>query len=276
MVVNTDPLVSIITPVCNGSAYLVELIESIRNQDYPKIEHIIIDDGSQDSGATVAVLQRYPHLRWWSHANKGQYATMNDGFSAAKGDLVCFVSADDIVSPGAVSAVVEFLIEHPSCDGVFGLTGRINSQGKPTPYYIPFQTSAISFYPYFAHISHCSLYIKKDLLNQHDLVFDGSLRYVGDYDWMIRIYKAGLKIGFVRRELSRVRLHAYQTSQRYSAGSRLETQKVIERHQINKVSFGFLNRLYRFVFKAWYLMQAIKKGELTMLVLGQFNRYNHK
>ncbi len=60
------PLVTIITPVYNGAKYIEELILSVKAQDYPYIEHIIIDDGSDDGGATVAILKRHTHLRWWS------------------------------------------------------------------------------------------------------------------------------------------------------------------------------------------------------------------
>ena len=60
----STPLVSIITPVYNGAEYLEELIISVRDhQDYPYIEHIIIDDGSTDDGETVSILKKYPHLR---------------------------------------------------------------------------------------------------------------------------------------------------------------------------------------------------------------------
>ena len=79
------PLVSIVTPVYNGSLYLEEFIRSVLAQDYPRIEHIVIDDGSTDGGATVEILKRFPHLRWWSRENKGQYPTMNEGFAAADG-----------------------------------------------------------------------------------------------------------------------------------------------------------------------------------------------
>jgi len=276
MAINGARLVSIITPTYNSSEYLEELIQSVQNQDYPKIEHIIIDDGSQDNGVTLTILRKYPHLHWWSRANRGQYATMNEGLSAANGEVVCFVSADDLVSPGAVSSVIEYLSTHSGCDGVFGITSRIDSQGKPVPYYIPFQTAPISFYPYFAHISHCSLYIRKESLTKHGLVFDPSLKYVGDYEWMIRLYMARLKIGLLRCELSRVRLHAEQTSQKYSSGSRVEAQEVIKQHQINRLSFIMLNALYRLLFKIWYMTQAIKHGEMTMLIKRQVNKYGHK
>lgn len=276
MVVNDSPLVSIITPVCNGSDYLEELILSVRSQDYPNIEHIVIDDGSRDEGATVGVLHRHPYVSWWSQENKGQYATMNEGLRAAEGELVCFVSADDIVSTGAVSAVVKFWLEHPEYDGVFGLTGRMNSAGQKIPYFIPFQAAPLAFYPYFAHISHCSLYMKKESIVKSELFFDPSLYYVGDYEWMIRIRKAHLRIGFLRSELSRVRLHTNQASQRYSKDSRRETETVIARHQISRFAFGVLNRFYRTLFKIWYASQAAKKGEMTMLIQRRIDKYGSK
>src|SRR5574341_2572398 len=84
----SKPLVTIMTPVYNGAAYLEELIASVRDQDYPYVEHLIIDDGSTDNGVTVEILRKYPHLRWWSRPNQGQYATMNEGLQAAQGELI--------------------------------------------------------------------------------------------------------------------------------------------------------------------------------------------
>ncbi len=60
MALITHPLISIITPVYKGEEYLEELIQSVLNQNYPKIEHLIIDDGSQDGGATISILKKYP------------------------------------------------------------------------------------------------------------------------------------------------------------------------------------------------------------------------
>jgi glycosyltransferase involved in cell wall biosynthesis len=204
MVVNDCPVVTIITPVHNGSEYLDDLIQSVLHQDYSNIEHIIIDDGSQDNGATVAILQKYPHLRWWSHPNQGQYATMNEGLLTARGEIICFVNADDLMSPEAVKTAVEYLQKYPLLDGVFGSTNYIDQSCNDYPYWIPFRMAPIRLYPYFAHISHCSLYIKKQSVEQHRLSFDPSLRFVGDYEWMIRIYKAGLRVGWFARNSQRL------------------------------------------------------------------------
>jgi glycosyltransferase involved in cell wall biosynthesis len=264
MVVNVFPLVSIITPVYNGSLYLEELIQSVRSQDYPSIEHIVIDDGSQDNGATVAILNSYPHLTWWSQNNKGQYATMNVGLRSARGEIICFVSADDIISPGAVSSVVDFFIRYPSYDGVFGIATRIDSQGRPIPYYIPFRTAPIYFHQYFAHISHCSLYVRRASLLSHALEFDPSLKYVGDYEWIVRTHKEGLNIGLVKRELSKVRLHPEQTSQKNSTDSAMEVRRVISNYKISKPLYLLLRTLYRLLFKVW-LLGRIARGDTAGL-----------
>lgn len=250
---NSDslPLVSIITPVYNGAEYLDNLIQSVLQQDYPNIEHLIIDDGSQDDGATVATLQKYPHLRWWSRENKGQYATMNEGLSAAKGEVICFVSADDLISPGAVRSVMNFFARSPYYDGVFGITNYIDVDGHLLPYLVPFRRAPLSFYPYFAHISHCSLYIGRLALHKYSLFFDPSLRFVGDYDWLIRIHKSNLQIGRLDQELSRVRIHDDQSSQKYLDASRVETHKVIRTHQINRILRFFWLVVYKLPIWLW-------------------------
>ena len=143
----TDPpLVSIITPVYNGAQYLEELIQSVRGQEYPRIEHLIIDDGSTDGGSTLAILKRNPHLRWWSRENRGQYATMNEGLQAAHGDIVCFVSADDLLVPGAVGRAAEFFRRCPECDVAIGRTQFITESGAPYAD-APFQSAPVRAMP---------------------------------------------------------------------------------------------------------------------------------
>ncbi|HLO18145.1 MAG TPA: glycosyltransferase family 2 protein [Anaerolineales bacterium] len=269
MVINNSPLVTVITPVYNGSQYLEDLIESVLSQDYPNIEHIIIDDGSIDNGATVATLGKHPYLNWWSQENKGQYATMNEGILAAKGEILCFVNADDVVIPNAVRSAVQYLQAHPFLDGVFGSTGYIDQNGKDYPYWIPFQFTSLRFYPYFAHISHCSLYIKKQSIRQYGLFFDPSLRFVGDYEWIIRIYKAGLRIGMLRQQLSKVRIHTDQTSQKNKAESALEAKTVLKTQHINHLSYFLLSAINLFLLRIWKSLRMLKtfgvRGTLTYL-----------
>jgi len=241
--VQSPPLVSIITPVYNGAAYLDELIVSVRDQDYPFMEHVIIDDGSNDNGATIAVLKKYPHLRWWSRENLGQYATMNEGLETAGGEIICFVSADDLVLPGAVRRVIEIMQRHPEYDGIAGLTRFVDEAGAPYPIRFPFQTAPTRYYAFFSQIAHCSLYLKRASLLKNNLFFNPSLRYVGDYDWILRILD---KLNVIRIDfhLSAVRIHSAQTSVQRKHSMDAEHQRVVASLHINPLLYKTLVGIY--------------------------------
>jgi glycosyltransferase involved in cell wall biosynthesis len=243
----TLPLVSMITPVYNGARYLDALITNIQMQDYPVIEHIIIDDGSTDDGATIDVLKKYDHLRWWTRPNRGQYATMNEGLLAAQGEIVCFISADDVISSGAVSTAVTYLTDHPEFGCVYGNFGYIDSKGIKLNYFQPMRHSPTNFYPYSLHISHSSLYIRKRLLIQNNLYFNDSLRFIGDYHWIARILLMKLEIGRIKNILSLIRVHDQQASTMSFYAMRKEMLSVQKQLNISFLGASFFRKLLFFI-----------------------------
>jgi glycosyltransferase involved in cell wall biosynthesis len=258
--IGKKPLISVITPVYNGSEYLDELIKSVQQQDYPHIEHIIIDDGSTDDGATVAILKRYPHLRWWSRENKGQYATLNEGLAAATGEVVGVISADDkYVTPSALSAVIQFWRSHPECGCIYGKTLRMDINGEllpldPTLRQEPFPAWLLR---YSLLISHCSLFVSRALIIENGIWFDPSFRYAGDWDWIIRLSKAS-KFGYLAQPLSLYREHPVQTTQQAGQKNlRLEVRRILKLHKSNYLLYVFLVYQHRLMKGLWVLR---KKG----------------
>ena len=103
------PQVTLVVPAYNHAAYLAQAIDSVLRQDYSNIELIVLDDGSTDG--TRAVLERYgSDFHWESHANIGQAATLNKGWGMSHGEILGYLSADDYLLPGAVSALVAVLM----------------------------------------------------------------------------------------------------------------------------------------------------------------------
>ena len=106
------PLVTIVTPAYNRASFLDETIQSVLSQNYPKIEYIVLDDGSNDH--TRQVLEKYTgRIIWESHPNMGETATVNKGFGMARGEIICVVNSDDPLLPGAVSEAVKLMQARP-------------------------------------------------------------------------------------------------------------------------------------------------------------------
>ena len=120
------PLVSVVTPSLNQGRYLEEAIASVLTQDYPRIEHIVVDGGSTDE--TLDVLARHPHLRWVSEPDAGQSAAINKGFRMAEGVVYGWLNADDYYLPGAISAAVDVL-RTTGCALVHGGWLRVDDAG---------------------------------------------------------------------------------------------------------------------------------------------------
>jgi glycosyltransferase involved in cell wall biosynthesis len=102
-----NPLISVITPSLNSGRYLEEAIRSVLQQSYEPFEHIVVDGGSTDE--TLAVLRKYPHLRWVSQPDRGQSDAMNAGFAMATGEVIVYLNADDWFEDGAFAAAARAL-----------------------------------------------------------------------------------------------------------------------------------------------------------------------
>lgn len=227
------PLVSIVTPAFNSARYLEKLLRSVEAQEYSRIEHIVIDDGSTDGGATVALLRRHPSVRWWSRENRGQYATLNEGFRAATGDFITTISADDeYANSRAIGAMAEFLRDHPDCDAVHGYTQHNNEHGRPFPIQ-PYQR-----YPYWmlrynlGFILHCSLLVRRAKLIADGLFFDESLRYVGDADWLVRLYLNKYRFCRIEAFIGAYRHHGQQTSSTATNDQQANARRLDERARV--------------------------------------------
>jgi alpha-1,6-rhamnosyltransferase len=235
-----------VTPTFNSARYLEDLLRSVEAQDYPRIEHIVIDDGSTDDGATVALLRRHPNVRWWSRENRGQYATLNEGFRAATGDFITTISADDTYADTrAVGAMSQFLAGHPRCDAVHGYTQHLNEDGTPLSIQ-PYQR-----YPYWmlrynlGFIGHCSLLVRREKLISDGLFFDESLRYIGDADWLVRLYLKQYRFCRIARYVGAYRHHARQVTTIATADLRADALRREERSRVYRKyrSNDFLRRL---------------------------------
>ena len=125
-------MVSIITPSYNQCRFIEDNILSVKEQDYPSIEHIIIDGNSTDG--TIDILEKYEgtyNMRWISEPDKGQSHALNKGFSIAQGEIIGWLNSDDIYLHTHVSSsIAEFFNSHPNADIIYGDFLVIDSENK--------------------------------------------------------------------------------------------------------------------------------------------------
>ena len=116
------PLVSIITPSYNQGKFIEDTILSVKNQDYPNIEHIIVDGSSTDN--TLEIFKKYEgtyNMRWISEPDEGQSDAVNKGFRMAKGEIIGWLNSDDVYfMRDVISYVVEQFKNNPHIDVIYG------------------------------------------------------------------------------------------------------------------------------------------------------------
>lgn len=112
--------VTIITVTYNSAKYLEDCINSVINQQYADIEHIIVDGGSTDG--TIDIIKKYKdHIaQWVSEKDDGMYDAINKGMRMATGDIIGTLNSDDTLSsPSVIDEIVKAFIEQ-KVDSVYG------------------------------------------------------------------------------------------------------------------------------------------------------------
>ena len=112
------PLVTVIIPCFNYGKYLPEAFESIRLQDYPNIEIIVVDDGSTDN--TKDITGRNQTARYIYQINQGLSAARNTGIKNSRGDFIIFLDADDMLLPDAINTNLYYLKQNEELAFVSG------------------------------------------------------------------------------------------------------------------------------------------------------------
>jgi glycosyltransferase involved in cell wall biosynthesis len=112
------PCITLLTPCLNGARHITEAIESVRQQNYPNLEHIVLDACSTDG--TLELLANYPHLTVVSEPDDSSHHALNKGISRASGDIIGILNSDDLCPDGALQAVATSFSEDASIDVVVG------------------------------------------------------------------------------------------------------------------------------------------------------------
>jgi glycosyltransferase involved in cell wall biosynthesis len=224
--------VSIVTPCLDAAAYIGETLASVRAQDHPDVEHIVVDGGSTDG--TLDLLRGAPDVIWSSGPDDSMYDAINRGFRRATGELIAYQNADDrYASPRVLSDVVACFAGHPEVDVVYGGFRYVDADGRaleepPVPAFDLDLLRRTNFIP--PH----STFVRRRVVHDDGFWLDPSLHYAGDWEWFLRMALAGKRFHHVPAVLSEFRRHERAASATIGWGALLaEWRGICRRHRVS-------------------------------------------
>ena len=185
----TAPRVSVIVPVFNGERYFGEALDSLRREQEPELEIIVVDDGSTDGSGAIAQAtaeQDRRRIVLIQGDHRGVSAARNSGVRAASADYVTFLDSDDICLPGRIARQLQKLISAPNLDAVVGETlwyETLTSDLRPAV--------GSRYIKTYSATLHSALF-RRSLFGAHGL-FDEELRYCEDVDFFLRLLEGGAR-----------------------------------------------------------------------------------
>lgn len=253
---------TIITCTYNAETVLERTLESVREQSYPHIEHLIIDGNSKDGTMTLVddyiaeceESQSQHVVKAISERDNGLYDAMNKGIKMATGDYLIFLNAGDkLREPGTLEAVVASLDEPKEAVGViYGDTDIVDDEGhflhkrRLSP---PEKLTWKSFKEGML-VCHQSFYARADIAKSN--LYSMEYRISADVDWCIRIMKEADMKG-LKLHNSHLILTSY-----LDGGMSIKNHRasLLERFRIMSHHYGWLTTVGMHL---WFVVRALMK-----------------
>jgi glycosyltransferase involved in cell wall biosynthesis len=220
------PKISVVTPSFNQCEFLEATIRSVLDQQYPRLEYLVIDGGSTDG--SVDLLSKYSAAIHYcvSEPDSGQAEAVNKGLLRATGDVLCWINSDDLLEPGALRKVGDLYMKRPFHflygDGYkfrHGTSGR----RRVRPGEVPPETLVVR-----DPIQQPSTFWTRELL---DVVgpLDETLHYTLDWEFFIRISRQ-FRMTYVPIPFSTYRLHPGHKTGTGGSKRAAEIMQIIDRY----------------------------------------------
>jgi glycosyltransferase involved in cell wall biosynthesis len=243
----SGPLVSVLTPSYNQGQFLSDCLRSVREQSYPRVEHIVMDGGSTD-GSLDVLRQAGDSIHWKSQQDKGQSDALNRAFKHSSGDIIGWVNSDDAYyRPTTIRVVVEAFANHPDVGVVYGHCALVNAEGLllQVMWAPPFSGELLKFQNF---INQPTVFIRRSALK--GAFVDETFDYAMDRELWLRL---AMSCKFVRvpKILAIDRQHPDRKAETLRHVYALERTRLRERYEGVPDRGGPLPKLWRVATRAW-------------------------
>ena len=260
------PLVSIIIPVYNGSNYLKEAIDSALAQTYKNIEVIVVNDGSNDNGATEEIALSYgPKIRYFHKENGGVSSALNFGIKNMKGNWFSWLSHDDLYTEDKIEVAlkameackdsVSKLVVVSQCEFVDKDGKKIYHPVKTIKGYVKSTEMLVKIFKNYS-INGCSLLIPKNAFDEIGY-FNERYRYIQDVDYWVRLALNGYNFIGIGNVCVKSRIHRQQVTATMPH-LYYEERRLMGIPLVDQLFNEFKNKEFKYIIEA-YLYDCVKK-----------------
>lgn len=218
-----NPLISIIIPVYNGANYLKQAIDSALNQTYSNIEIIVVNDGSNDNGATEKIALSYGNkLRYFFKENGGSSSALNYGISVMEGEWFSWLSHDDLYTPDKIKSQMEMINDNMEVKEKLVLkcsSELIRYDGSEIRRVNKSLSGRFTGFDMFQKfhqgygINGCTLLISKKILDKNGF-FNEKLRYLNDIEYWYNLMLSESIFICTDKIYVKMRIHDEQVSKK--------------------------------------------------------------
>lgn len=208
MVVNNQPLVSVLVPLYNQERYFGTCIRSICNQTYRNLEIVVVNDGSTDKSGILLEqwAKKDNRIIIVNKSNEGLVKARRDGYLKATGEFIAFVDSDDAMPPRAIETLVRHITEknvdlvigaitrklgiftwsNSKSYGIFPTGQVVNQPELYDKYFVGFFGQACFLFSMWGRLFRKSAI---DRALQHTELFPDSIRFMGeDLNFNMRLF----------------------------------------------------------------------------------------
>lgn len=204
--------ISLITATYNSATTVRDTLRCIQDQDYPDIEHIIIDGGSTDD--TLKIAEGFPHItKIISGKDRGIYDAMNKGIAAASGEVVGILNSDDVYAHQSVISAVAKAFANPAVLATYADLQFVqrDNLNKVVRTWKAGNYSNRSFY-YGWMPPHPTFFVRREVYNKVG-VFNLDLGSAADYELMLRILlKHEIPAAYIKQVIIKMRMGGVSTA----------------------------------------------------------------
>jgi len=228
------PLISVVTASWNQGQYIEECIGSVMGLEEGLVEHIIIDNCSDDE--TADVMGKFPHLRTLVEKDRGQSDALNKGFAMAEGEWILWLNSDDYMLPGVLQKFVDTVKANPQIGAVYGHMVFVDGEGGVVrTVYQPAWEYRMIYFGRFCLPSTGTLY-RASLLKENPL--DEDFHMVMDTEWTLR---CGRDLESKRLRLPAV---AFRVTEDNKTSASITTGELTPRHAEERIKLGATYHYY--------------------------------